>query len=237
MRRVWLRCWRRRASSSVFIVRFELPTRRRKPEGLRCTNRLRGTTIRRAGSGAPPGPASSMRWIEASSGGSSESSMISATNRSTTSSCSSGMPVTSRVRSLTPRTSVPPRVLAKAAISSASAFRSGPRIFLPARTTSLSSSDSSSLRRIRSSRSGADSGILGLSLPGGAFRCGGVVEVVPAGVGEVGAVRRCSLAGAGPEPGVVGFRAVFLGGIALTRSTLVSGRTYNLASSNRYSHQ
>ena len=72
---------------------------------------------------APPGslstaePGSSSLWISATSGGVMESCVISATRHSTACRCCTGMPVTRRVRSSTPRTRVPPWALAKASNS------------------------------------------------------------------------------------------------------------------------
>src|SRR5690606_19771972 len=61
-----------------------------------------------------------------------------------------GMPRTSRDLSCTPSNNTPPRLLAKAASSSARSFCSGPLILPPAKRTSFSSRKLSSPRRILS---------------------------------------------------------------------------------------
>ena len=63
---------------------------------------------------------SSSLLMSATNGGEIESCAMSATKRSAASSCGREIPVTRRVRSSTPSTSVPPLALANAASSSAS---------------------------------------------------------------------------------------------------------------------
>ena len=81
-----------------------------------------------------------------------ESLQISLTQPSTTSIRSRGIPNTSRLLSATPRTNVPPFLLAMAANSFAKSSRLGHLTLLPARRTCLSSSVESSPSRMRLTR-------------------------------------------------------------------------------------
>ncbi len=159
MIRLWLRSWKRRARTAGAISRLELPSLRKYPPGLLCTNRLCGTSIRSTGTSRPSAFSSSTLRMSASSAGSTESLQISRTQPSTASSPASEMPWISRVLSDTPRITVPPRrLLAIAASSSAKSFRRGALTRLPCRATVFSSSTESSPRRRRRSSAGASWG-------------------------------------------------------------------------------
>ena len=85
---------------------------------------------------------------EGSKWGSMETGQMSRTNASAAATPSSGMPMTSRGLSRTPRRQTPPCAFAKAANSSATEFRFGSTTRRPFSCTSLSSNNESSLRRI-----------------------------------------------------------------------------------------
>ena len=115
------RCARRRRSSPV-ITRFELPTRWKLPPGLSCCAWPRGTST--STNGRPS--SSSRRKMPGRTGGRMASVQTSTSSRSNSSICARDIPCTSPA-SVTPHSSTPPSVLAKAAISSARSSRRGPR--------------------------------------------------------------------------------------------------------------
>ena len=153
MVRLWLRSWNSRASASGAISRLELPILRKYPPGLLCTNRLRATSTRNTGTNRPSSFSNSTLRMSASSAGVTESLQISRTQPSRTSSVSGEMSWIRRVWSWTPRTIVPPRLLASAANSSATSPRAGARTLLPDTRTLFSSrleSSPSRMRRLKS---------------------------------------------------------------------------------------